>query len=763
MAVPSRPAPEQASPAWALPWSALVLWAVLAASTGPAAWIVPSVTAGLAVTAFLAYRTIRTIGRLRSGERKFRHLTTSSPIGVFHVGPHGERLYVNPRLCEIAGIDPDDGSRLPLTSIVHPDDLPAVARAWFGAAARDGRVSTRFRAILPDGQRRWLALQAVALRDPAGTLTGWIGSVDDVHDDVEAQLRSDRLTAIVEATTDLVVVADARCRPVYANDAALHFRGISSVAEMRDAGLGQALAAARADGVWSGDTTMRAAGGEEVPVSVVVLAHAGDDGEPAYYSCIARDTSERLSFERRLVHDPLTGLANRVLFVDRLEHALARSDRRTSTLAVICLDLDRFKVVNDSLGHDVGDELLVAVAERLGYVLRDEDSAARFGSDEFVLLCEDIRSEEQAMTVVARVRAAFAKPFLLRGTELHVTACIGLALATREHHRPSDVLRDAAAALSRAKERGSAHVELFDEEMRQRAVRRLELGTALHRAVEQGELRVHYQPEVNLVDGSISGLEALVRWDHPLEGLLGPTEFIPLAEDSGLIDAIGEFVFADACEQAVRWNRVTDRQVTVWVNLSARQLAGPDIVARIASIMAAKGADPSTLGLEITESVLFDDVDAAVETLRQLRGLGVRLGVDDFGTGYSSLTYLKRLPVEMVKIDRTFVDGVGADPESTAIVAAVVSMARALGLVTVAEGAETARQIAALRTLGCSVAQGFYFSPPSDPEVVESLLLSTPPPWAETITEPLKAPPAAPAPIPSQRAAPVTPRAVPGR
>jgi diguanylate cyclase (GGDEF)-like protein len=505
---------------------------------------------------------------------------------------------------------------------------------------------------------------------------------------------------------------------------------------------------------------MRAAGGEEIPVSVVVVAHPGDGDEPESYSCIARDASERQSFERRLVHDPLTGLANRVLFVDRLEHALARSDRRTSTLAVICLDLDRFKVVNDSLGHDAGDELLVAVAERVGYVLRDEDSAARFGSDEFVLFCEDIRSEEQAMAVVARVRAAFAKPFRLRGTELHVTACIGLALATRDHLRPADVLRDAAAALSRAKERGSAHVELFDEAMRLRAVRRLELGTALHRAVEQGELRIHYQPEVNLVDGTISGLEALVRWDHPLEGLLSPTEFIPLAEDNGLIDAIGEFVFADACEQAVRWNARADRKITVWVNLSARQLAGPDIVSRVASILAATGADPSTLGLEITESVLFEDVDAAVETLHRLRALGVRLGVDDFGTGYSSLTYLKRLPVEMVKIDRSFVDGVGTDPESTAIVAAVVSMSRALGLVTVAEGAENTRQIAALRTLGCSVAQGYYFSPPSDPDAIEMLLASSPPPWAATISEPLKAPPAAPAPIPSQRDAsrkPATP------
>ena len=424
------------------------------------------------------------------------------------------------------------------------------------------------------------------------------------------------------------------------------------------------------------------------------------------------------------LHDALTGLPNRGLLLDRLAQALTRLGRHSSALAVLFCDLDRFKVVNDSLGHGAGDLLLVDVARRLEGVLRSGDTAARFGGDEFVILCEDISGAHQAIAVADRVSAALAAPFVLDEDEAYVRTSIGIAMAVSSDSRPEALLRDADAAMYRAKERGGGVYEVFDDEMRARAVKRLETENALHRALERGEFVLHYQPQVGLGTGALAGMEALVRWQHPDRGLVGPGDFIESAEETGLIVEIGEWVLREACEQLARWSAVgrSGPPLRMSVNLSARQCGHPDLVGLVRSTLAQTGVDPGTLCLEITETAVMTDMEASVGVLDQLSALGVNLAIDDFGTGWSSLRALQRFPVDEVKIDKSFVDGVAIDPQEAAIVAAVISLSHALGLRTVAEGVESVVQVDRLRTLGCDVAQGYFFWRPTAPADLTQLV-----------------------------------------
>jgi diguanylate cyclase (GGDEF)-like protein len=424
------------------------------------------------------------------------------------------------------------------------------------------------------------------------------------------------------------------------------------------------------------------------------------------------------------MHDALTGLPNRALFYDRLGQALNRVGRHSTAAAVLFLDLDRFKVVNDSLGHSAGDKLLVAVAERLSGVLRAGDTAARFGGDEFVILCEDISGERQAIAITGRIATELSAPFNIDNDEVFVHTSVGIALATQAGARPEALIRDADAAMYRAKERGGNVYEVFDDQMRERAVRRMDTENALHRALDRGEFVMHYQPIVNMGTGALSGVEALVRWEHPERGLVTPGEFIGAAEETGLIIPLGAWVFETACRQAADWARITQSgpPVRMSVNVSARQCGHPDLVSTFGSILARTAADPASLCLEITETALMEDVAASEATLHALKKLGLTIALDDFGTGYSSLRALQRFPVDVVKIDRSFIAPIERDPQEAAIVAAVISLSHALGLQTVAEGIETIAQVDRLRALGCDLAQGFYFAKPGPPGELATLV-----------------------------------------
>lgn len=444
----------------------------------------------------------------------------------------------------------------------------------------------------------------------------------------------------------------------------------------------------------------------------------------------ARDISERKVFEQQLqhqaFHDPLTGLPNRALFMNRLQHALIRAGRHTPNdlLALLFVDLDLFKVVNDSLGHEAGDRLLVAVSNRLQRAIRPQDTVARFGGDEFMILLEDLPDEAAVRAIAEEMLQKLRVTENINGYEIVVTASIGVALNYAGIDSTSDLLRYADAAMYQAKREGKGRYHIFDGRTSTSLLERLELEQELRRAVEQEEFRVFYQPIIALHSRQVIGIEALIRWQHPRLGLIAPAQFIHTAEETGLIVPMGRWVLEEACRQVYQWQCERQDGITLElsVNLSARQLQQPNLVAEIAEVLKKTGLNPMNLKLEITESVAMSDAEGMLARLHELRALGVKLAIDDFGTGYSSLSYLKRFPVDTLKIDRSFVAGLGQNAEDTAIVQAVVTMAHTVGLTVTAEGVETNEITDHLQGLGCDLAQGYYFAKPLPSDKLAALL-----------------------------------------
>ena len=426
----------------------------------------------------------------------------------------------------------------------------------------------------------------------------------------------------------------------------------------------------------------------------------------------------------RALHDDLTGLPNRALFADRLQQAIDRSNRDQTLRAVLFLDLDHFKVVNDSLGHKSGDELLITVARRLQACLRPGDTAARLGGDEFTVLLDGISDIGDAIRVSERIAEALEEPIELGWRQVFISVSAGIALMEDGSQRPDTLLRNADVAMYEAKKEGKGGCKVFNSGMYTKALRRLEMENELRRAIERGELRVYYQPKVLLSTGKITGMEALVRWEHPEHGLVLPDEFIPLAEETGLIVPLGQWVLRETCRQAREWQEQypTASSLATSVNLSVKQFREPYLVQNLKETLREQGLDPRCLQLEITESVVAYDVEYAVGLLRKLKGLGVRLAIDDFGTGYSSLVSLQRFPLDDLKIDRGFVAGLGEDSQDEAIAGLVIDLAHALGMRAIAEGVETMEQLARLRGMGCDQAQGAYFWKPLTSEAVAALL-----------------------------------------
>jgi diguanylate cyclase (GGDEF)-like protein/PAS domain S-box-containing protein len=478
----------------------------------------------------------------------------------------------------------------------------------------------------------------------------------------------------------------------------------------------------RAGRTWSGEVLLRRKDGSYVPVFVTATPLFDARGDLAGMIGVSSDISERKALqeelERRASHDPLTGLPNRPAFVERIGQALRRTRRRQNScnkVGVLFMDLDGFKTINDSLGHEAGDRLLVAVAECLRNRLRSEDVLARFGGDEFAVLLEDTAGTSEAIRVAQRIAEDLREPFTVDDFQVSVNTSIGITLGTAQaNDDPEGMLREADSAMYRAKEQGPGRYAVFDPAMQARAQERLELEAELRRALEQEEFVLYYQPEVSLHDGKMVGFEALLRWQHPERGLLKPAAFVPLAEETDLIAPIGRWVLEEACQRAKRWEeeRPLASPMTIEVNLSSKQLRRQGLVRTVEEALARADLEAHTLALDMTETVLIRTSEDNTQALDALKEMGVRLGLDDFGTGYSSLSYLKRLPVDRVKVDKSFVKGLGENATDTALVRMIIDLCHTLGVEVLAEGIETSEQALLLRDMGCDMGQGYYFARP---------------------------------------------------
>lgn len=674
----------------------------------------------------------------------YRWLSLVSPAGVSRHLRDGSLVEADDRWAELTGALAADVAGAVWLDLFHTDDRMAIAATFAEAARLGSQTLTRARLRHPERGYRWLEIQVAPMVDEMGWQVGALATFTDVTGEVKSRQQAGRVISAVEDTTDLVVIVEANGRLLFANSAARRALGVPT--DMSAGALSgidprrffpdwirhryerEVLAELRAGRTWSGEVSILQADGDELPLSLVLVAHRGDAGQAEWVSAIGRDLSERKGLEDRLTHqathDALTGLPNRVLLLDRLKMAMARHVRNRAPVAVLFCDLDHFKVVNDSLGHDAGDTLLRTMAERIGEAVRPTDTVARFGGDEFVILCDQLADEDDAVMIAERIAEVIGEPVELGGHEMVLSTSIGIAFCRATHDRPEALIRDADVAMYRAKDRGRNRHEVFDDTMRARALVRLDTERTLRRALERRELRVFYQPVVDIATGAVSGFEALLRWEHPERGLLMPGEFIGLAEETGLIVPIGTWVLNQACRQLQLWRAVFPEaeDLDLAVNLSARQLAQADVVDVVGSALADSGLDPGRLVLEMTESVLMAHAADTIELLRALKGLGVRLAVDDFGTGYSSLAYLRRFPVDILKIDREFVARIGEDPEDTEIVRLVATLAHTLGLESVAEGVERPEQLEVLRSLGCGRAQGFMLHRPLPASGVDDLL-----------------------------------------
>ncbi|HET7574516.1 MAG TPA: EAL domain-containing protein [Solirubrobacterales bacterium] len=694
------------------------------------------------------------------------------------LGEHGAWRYVSPQVEDILGYRPRDFLADPTLwlSLVDPEDRDralAVENEEYLGSREVAPVEYRMRTR--EGRAVWVLDQAVLEADEEGTPV-WHGVIYDVTErkDTERELqRALSQQAVVARLGERALQnGDPEQLMLAATELIGEVSGIESACiwELgRDgrrlslrAGLGEELAggsrrvSASRDShagaaLDSGTHAIVADWGKEtrhtMPPVLRVLGAASSlavviDGktrpfgvldvhstEPGRFSAkdvpfvqaaanVLADAIERHAADQalryRVLHDSLTGLPNRLSFVDSLEESLAHAAVSASPVGILFLDLDHFKLINDSLGHHAGDALLRAVAPRLRAHLRPGDIVARFGGDEFGVLIDRLADESEALAIADRVSAAFAHPFSIDGVDHFVTSSIGVAVARTSEQRAINaelLIRDADAAMYRAKEGGRSRCVLFDAEMRAGAMRRLEVERELRHALDRDELALYYQPVVDLKNGAITGLEALVRWRHPDRGLLDPPEFVSIAEDSGLIEPIGRWVQERACRQALEWQQLqpASRPLDVAVNLSARQVARRDLAAMVGEVITRTGLDPVHLRLEITEGVLVEEPATAISSLEELNELGVRLVLDDFGTGYSSLAYLNRFPFHALKIDRSFVEALGIEQEATAIVEAIIGMARALSLEVIAEGVEKEVQLAELSRLGCDYAQGHLF------------------------------------------------------
>lgn len=680
---------------------------------------------------------------LRQSEARFRAVFQDAAIGIAVVDSEGHPIESNPALQEMLGYSGEELRRMTFAEFTHPEDVAGdldLFREVLDRKRDSYQVEKRY--IRKDQSVVWGRLTASAVRDVDGRMLFGVGMVEDITErkKTEEALREseERYRDLFENANDIVFTHNFGGRFLSVNRVTESVTGYTREELLS---LNVATLLAPEYHRVAAEYLKKIYEGEEVrPYEIEIIAKDGKriplevserilykDGRPVLVQGIARDIRERKRAEeaiRRLAfHDSLTGLPNRMLFEDRLRMALSRAQRKKSMLGIMFLDLDRFKVVNDTLGHSEGDRLLQAVASDLTNLVREGDTVARVGGDEFTVLLSEINSVSDAVQVAERILQTLKQPRFLGGHEFRVTTSIGVTVYPDDGADAETLLRNADTAMYRAKERGRDNYQRYTRSMNADVLDRLALETDLRHALEREEIAVWYQPIVDIGSDTIVGVEALVRWPHPEQGTVLPDKFIAFAEEAGLIIPLGKSVLRKACNQVSHWNRLAPQPVRVAVNISARQLQEDNLVKVVSQLLREAELDPSLLQLEITEGAVMNHLEATVQRLDKLRQMGIQIAVDDFGTGYSSLSYLKRFPIDAVKIDRSFVRDIATDPNDAAIVTTVITMAQNLGLKVIAEGVETKEQLDFLRRAGCDEFQGYLFARPMRPGAFERLLL----------------------------------------
>jgi diguanylate cyclase (GGDEF)-like protein/PAS domain S-box-containing protein len=681
---------------------------------------------------------------MSDSEERVRLLLDSTAEGIFGSDLNGSCIFVNPAALKMLGYHSADellGKNMhAAVHHSHADGRPYPMHECRGLeAVRHGN------GVRIDDEVFWKANgQSFPVEYWAypvmrnGNLIGSVVTFSDITERIKAQNEQRLAAQVFDNSREAIVITDADNRIITVNQAFTKITGyppaevqgqnpriLASGEHGSDfyAAMWQSITA---NGHWQGEIWNRRKSGEIYPEWLSISSVRDIRGNLTHYIAIFADISELKAADERIrflaQHDALTGLPNRILLQDRLLQAMAIAQRDSEKIAILFIDLDHFKTINDSLGHHVGDRLLQEVAARLSGCVRAIDTVSRQGGDEFVIVLAQIRNPADAAHVAQKILTSVALPYDIDGLELHITPSIGIAVYPDDGRDSESLIKNADAALYHAKENGRNNYQYFTESLNTRAFERLSLENSLRRALERGEFRLHYQPLIDLTSGAIVGVEALIRWQHPDFGLVMPDRFIMVAEDTGLIVPIGEWVIQEACRQNNAWQKAGLPPIRVSVNLSALQFKQRNLDEVIARILAESGVSPGLLELELTESAIMNGTESTVETLRNFKTMGLRLSIDDFGTGYSSLSYLKRFPIDKLKIDRSFVRDVSTDPDDAAIASAIIAMAHSLRLKVIAEGVETKEQLDFLLREGCDGAQGYYYSKPLPAAEMEQFL-----------------------------------------